>query len=207
MIRTAFAALLWSSLLLSQAPPLKSGIDLSTLDRSVRPQDDLYRFSNGGWLDRTQMPPDRVTWGTFIELADRADFDVRQIIEHLDGRGGIEQKIRDLYRSVLDEANIEALGARPILDELKRIEEIDSPKALAREAGRLSRLGAGGPFAATAGLDANNPGAMVATITQGGTLLPERNYYLATDSASRAIREQYVAYLTTIFTLVNRPEA
>lgn len=187
--------------------PAKSGIDLSTLDRSVRPQDDLYRFANGGWLDRTQIPPDRVSYGTFIELVDRAELDVRRIIERLDGRGGAEQQMRDLYTSVMNEERIEALGAGSIRDELRRIDAIDSPKELAKEAGRLSAMGAGGPFGASAGLDAHNAAAMVVTVTQGGTLLPERDYYLADDKDSRAIREHYAGYLTTIFNLANRADA
>jgi hypothetical protein len=32
------------------ALPLKSGLDLGAFDRSVRPQDDLYRFVGGTWL-------------------------------------------------------------------------------------------------------------------------------------------------------------
>ena len=66
--------------------PLESGLDLSSLDRSVRPQDDLYRFANGGWLQRTEIPPDRVSYGTFPELTDRTELQLREIIENLEGR-------------------------------------------------------------------------------------------------------------------------
>jgi putative endopeptidase len=188
-------------------PPLKSGLDPSTFDRSVRPQDDLYRFVNGKWLETAVIPPERVTHGTFAELADRAEDDVRRLIEKMDGRGGAERQIRDLYASMMNEDAVEALGALPIQEGLDRIDAIDSVAALARETGRLSAIGAGGPFGASAGIDINNPSALIVTVTQGGTLLPERDYYLATDPAKRTIREQYVAYLTHIFTLVKRPKA
>ncbi len=91
-----------------------------------------------------------MTCGTFAELADRAELDVRRIIEKLDGHGGAEGQIRDLYASMMNEDRIEALGAAPIQEELDRIEAIDSPTAFARETGRLSAMGAGGPFGASA---------------------------------------------------------
>jgi predicted metalloendopeptidase len=187
-------------LLFTQATPPKSGLDLASFDRSVRPQDDLYRFVNGRWLDTTAIPADRVTYGTFTELADRAEMDVRRIIEGLRG-GGSEQQIRDLYASMLDEAHIEALGVAPIQPELDRIAAIDSAPALARRIGHLSAINAGGPFGASAALAGNEPGSIVVTVSQGGTLLPERDYYFKSDAATRAIRERYVAYLTRIFTM------
>ncbi len=206
-MRSTLTTLLLSALILS-ADGRKSGLDLSTLDRTVRPQDDLYRFANGGWLDRTGIPPDRVSYGTFIELADRADQDVRRIIERLDGRlTPDQQRVRALYASMMNEERIEALGAEPIRGELRRIDAIDSAKDLARQAGRLSSLGAGGPFGASAGIDARNPQALIVTVTQGGTLLPERDYYLNPGPAFAAIREQYVAYLARILTLAGRPRA
>ena len=199
-MRLFLALALTTCLVAAAQPAVKSGLDVSSFDPSVRPQDDIYRFVNGRWLESAVIPADRVTYGTFIELADRAEQDVRQIIERL-GRGGTEQQIRDLYASMLDEGRIEALGAAPIQPELDRIAAIDSPMALARQIGHLSAMNAGGPFAASAGLDANNPDGLIVTITQGGTLLPERDYYFKSDEATRAIREKYLAYLTHIFTL------
>jgi predicted metalloendopeptidase len=203
-MRVALVVALAGITLVADDPPLRSGLDPSTFDRSVRPQDDLYRFVNGKWLDGTPIPADRVTYGTFEELSERADHDVRRIIESLEGSGGSERQIRDLYASMMDEARVEALGATPILEELERIDRIDSSQALAKQTGRLSAMNAGGPFSASAGVDAGNPANLIVTVSQGGTLLPERDYYLATDAATRAIRDQYIAYLTTIFTLASR---
>jgi putative endopeptidase len=206
--RTALALLAMLGAAAAAAPQLssRSGLDPATFDRAVRPQDDLYRFVNGRWLETTVIPPDRVSYGTFAELTDRAEHDVRRIIERLDG-GGAEQQIRDLYASMVNEARVEELGAAPIKEELDRIDAIDSTTALAKQIGHLSSMNAGGPFSASAGLDARNPSAVVVTVTQGGTLLPERDYYLNSDAATRAIRQKYVAYLITIFTLAGRPGA
>lgn len=206
-MRGVLALALTGLLIAAGEPVLKSGLDLSTFDRSVRPQDDLYRFVNGRWLDRAVIPAERVTYGTFTELADRAEMDVRRIIEGLDGRGGAEQQIRDLYASMMNEERIEALGAAPIQAELDRIAAIDSASALAKQIGHLSALNAGGPFGASAARNAGSPGGLIVTITQGGTLLPERDYYLRTDDATRAIRTRYLGYLTHIFTLAQWKDA
>ena len=206
-MRGVLAFALTGLLLAADAPVLQSGLDLSTFDRSVRPQDDLYRFVNGKWLDTAVIPPDRVTYGTFTELAERAQLDVRRIIEQLDGRSGPEAQIRDLYTSMMDEDTIEALGATPIQEELDRIAGLDSASALARQIGHLSAMNAGGPFGASAARNATNPSGLIVTISQGGTLLPERDYYLKSDDTSRAIREKYLAYLTHIFTVAKWKDA
>jgi putative endopeptidase len=125
-MRACISLVLAGVVLSWQPKPLRSGLDLSAFDRSVRPQDDLYRFVNGKWLETTAIPTDRVTYGTFTELADRAELDTRRIIERLGG-GGAEQQIRDLYASMLEEAHIEILGAAPIQPELDRISAIDTP--------------------------------------------------------------------------------
>ncbi|MCC7126587.1 MAG: hypothetical protein IT178_17185, partial [Acidobacteria bacterium] len=63
------------------APPLVSGIDMTSADKAVRPQDDLFRHVNGGWLTRTEIPADRASWGSFDILLDRSQQDLRTIAE------------------------------------------------------------------------------------------------------------------------------
>ena len=204
-MRGVLAVVLGTAVLAADEPVRRSGLDVSTFDRSVRPQDDLYRFVNGRWLDSAVIPADRVSYGTFIELSDRAEMDVRRIIERLDG-GGAKQQIRDLYVSMVDEARVESLGAAPIQEELDRIAALTSFEDLARQIGHLSSMNAGGPFGASVGIDARNPTALIVTVSQGGTLLPERDYYFQQDAAARAVRSQYVAYLAHIFTLARWKE-
>lgn len=193
-------------LAIASADP-KSGIDVRSIDRSVRPQDDLYAFVNGGWLRTSEIPPDRVSYGTFVELADRADRDVREIVEEIASRrsrkpGSPEQQIADLYASLMDEARIEALGIAPIQPGLDRIAAIRTASDFAAEAGHLSAIGAGGPFPASLEIDAADATTPVARVGQGGTMLPDRDYYLKPDEGSAAIRAQYEAYLARVFALV-----
>ena len=190
-----------------QSPALRSGLDLASIDRGVRPQDDLYRFANGAWLARADIPADRVSYGTFTELADRVEADVRAIVEATaasPGRapGSPAQQIADLYASVMDTARLEALGAAPIRPELQKIDAISRPRDLAAEMGRLSAIGTGGPFEGSVGSDA--AGQPTVLLSQAGTLLPDRAYYLKDDPAYADVRAKYETYLVTIFELTER---
>src|SRR5438552_8333128 len=86
------------------------GLDLAAGDRSVKPGDDFYRYADGKWLDTAQIPPDRTSWGSFVELADRSEREVREIAAALPAdapQGSTEQKAGDFYRAYLDTASIE----------------------------------------------------------------------------------------------------
>src|SRR4249919_1175268 len=151
-----FNALLLVGLLavatIREAPPdLTSGLDPATFDSSVRPQDDLYRFTNGRWLATNEIPSDRVAYGAFTELTEKAEADLRGIIEEAAAtrprRGSPRQQIADFYASVMDESRVDALGVTPAAPVLTRIEAVQSTSDLAAAAGYLGYLGTGGPFA------------------------------------------------------------
>jgi predicted metalloendopeptidase len=198
-----------SSLVLGQPAAPKSGLDLSHFDTSVRPQDDLFTFANGGWAARASIPGDRVTRGAFTELADRAELDLRALIEEVAGQpnrpfGSPAQQVGDLYASLMDEDRLEALGSTPIDAELARIDAIVSAADLGYRCGYLATIASGGPFAGSVSVDTANAGRAILVVSQGGTLLPERGYYLSDDPKYAALRAGYVAYLTRIFELTGR---
>jgi len=208
--RLAIAAVV-AAAITTRADGLRSGLDVAGFDRSVTPQDNLYGHVNGGWLARTAMPGDRVSYGAFTEIADRTEADLRAIIEDLVARprtrGSAAQQIADLYTSTVDEARLAQIGAASIQPELRRIDAIQSTRDLATEAGYLSSIAVGGPFGGSVGIDPLNPGAPVARVTQGGLLLPDRDYYLKDDPALAAVRAKYEQYLSHVFELAGRPAA
>jgi putative endopeptidase len=207
----AAAAALAATLAAAQAPARPSGLDLTAFDRSVRPQDDLFAFVNGGWVSRTPMPSDRVTYGGVNELADNVESDLRTIIEGLSAgrpprRGSPEQQIADLYTSLMDEARLESLGDAPIRPHLQKIDDAATAQEFAAVAGYLSSVAAGGPFAGSVAQDGSNPQQLVVQVTQGGTLLPDPEYYVSDAPRFRDIRSRYEAYLTTIYTRTRRDD-
>jgi putative endopeptidase len=162
-------------------------------------------------LARTPVPPDRVTYGTFLELADKTESDLRAIIERVaaerDRQRGTARQIADLYASLMNQARTEELGFQPIAPLLERIDAIDTPRDLASEAGYLSAIALGGPFLGAVEEDVERPETPIATIAQGGTLLADRDYYVKDDERFIRIRAQYVEYLSSIFTRAKRPNA
>ena len=178
----------------------------------MRPQDDLYRFVNGGWIDRTVIPDERVTFTAATEVAEAVDADLRAIIEaiaEMPGRrpGSPLQQIGDLYTSLMDERAIEERGAAPLAPVLQRIDAIRTAADLAREAGLLSSTSTAGPFFTSVGADPSRPGVRIVHLSQGGILLPDRSYYLDDDEHLADIRRQYRAYLERIFGLIGREDA
>src|SRR5262245_56262177 len=105
------------TLVSAQAPAtgFALGVDVAGMDRSARPQDDFFRYVNGAWVDRTPIPDDSATYGSFVILREQASVALRRIIEEAAAQkhpepGSIEQKVGDLYRSFMDTSRIESLG-------------------------------------------------------------------------------------------------
>lgn len=212
--RLRIVAALGSAILAASALPAGQQQTLSGSARGdvrvVRPQDDLFTYVNARWLDAADVPPERVTYGTFDELTDKVEADLRNIIEAivngpLPRRGSNERKIADLYVSLMDEARIEALGIGPIQQQLERIDAASTQSEFAAETGRIAAAGGGGPF--DGAIDADSAtGDVVVRLSQSGIMLPGRDYYLLDTPAYERARAGYVAYLTRIFTLVGRAD-
>jgi predicted metalloendopeptidase len=190
-----------------QVPPRPS----SGSAPAIRPQDDLFGHVNGPWLATTEFPPDKVMYGTTIELADKVDADLRAIIEETAAdrrarRGSLSQQVGDLYASLMDEARIESLGFTPIQPELDGIYAARTASEFAAAAGRISAIGGGGPFDGTVDTDPAS-GQLVVRLAQSGILLPDRDYYLIDTPQYQRFRAGYLEYLARIFTLVGRSDA
>ncbi|MDQ4045805.1 MAG: M13 family metallopeptidase [Actinomycetota bacterium] len=186
-----------------------SGIALSNIDHSVRPQDDLYQHVNGAWLKSTAIPDDRPLEGTFTSLRDGAELAVREIVEEAAAKGeaasGIERKIGDLYSSFMDEAAAEAKGMEPIRARLADVFATSGISELVALTGRLFRSDVSGLFYLYPAPDAGNPERVLLYTGQGGLGLPDESYYREEKFAP--IVESYRDYVRTMFTLAGIPDA
>ncbi|WP_167107858.1 M13 family metallopeptidase [Mycobacterium sp. DL592] len=195
---------------------LRSGIDLSHVESSVRPQDDLFGHVNGRWLADYAIPADRATDGAFRSLYDRAEEQVRELIietaatgaapggqERSDSGIGLstdEQRVGDLYASFLDEDAIERRGVQPLLDELKAIDTATDHTALAAAIGALQRSGVGGGVGVYVDTDSKNSSRYLVHVSQSGLGLPDESYYR--DDQHASILGAYPAHIARMFTLV-----
>jgi putative endopeptidase len=157
------------------------GVDVSSLDRSVAPCDDFYRFANGSWLRENPVPADRATWGRFNELEQRNATTVRRILEEASRAGahvgGVGRLVGDYYGSCMAEDEIEKAGLGQLAPELARIDRIKTPRDLQDEIARLHALGVNALFLVGPKQDARHSSEVILEVWQGGIGLPEGDYY------------------------------
>lgn len=191
----------------ASAKKLQSGIDLQWIDKSVRPQDDFFRFMSGKWLDTVEIPADRGRYGAFDQLAEMSAKQSADIIQSLATQtelkpGSNEQKIADLYNSFMDEAHLEALDIKPLQADFARIQQFKDKADLAPMLAYLARISVGTPIGSGVTQDAKDSSKYTVTVSQGGLSLPDRDYYLKQDDAKfKSIRDAYVAHVEKMLTM------
>jgi putative endopeptidase len=187
--------------------PLTSGFDPTQFSSGVRPQDDLYEFVNGTWIEQTTMPEDKSRYGTFDILADGAELAIREILDEARSApdGSEARKVGDLYSSFLDEARVNALGVGPLLDRLALVSAVTTVNELASLMGRLQRRGVGGFYAVFVDNDPGDPERYVTLFEQAGLSLPDESYYREEHFAS--ILDAFVAHVERMLALAGLDDA
>lgn len=178
---------------------LRSGIDTSSIDPTVRLQDDLFRHFNGKWLNETVIPEDRASDGAFMVLRNEAEAQVRAIIESASGSPEA-QKITDLYASFMNEAQIEKLGSSPIAADLAKVDAIDSLDDFISTMSWLEARGASGITETAIFPDMMDSSSNILYIHQGGLSLPDESYYK--EEQYENIRVAFVAHMEKMFALL-----
>ena len=188
-----------------------SGLFLNNFDRSVRPQDDMYRFVNGTWLKNTEIPADRSNYGAFTLLSDEAEKNLRIIVEEGAAAnaptGSDQQLIGDFYSSYMDEARVEQLGIKPLQPELDRIAAIQDRKQLLDYLARAQLLLIDNPIGTVILADARNPDLNTLWTGQAGFGLPERDYYFSDEKRFVEIRAAYEKYIDKVLGLAGRKDS
>lgn len=186
------------------------GVDLSAMDTSVKPGDDFYKYINGKWDARTEIPADKSSWGGFAILRDLSDTRTRALIEDAASQqnapGSINDKIGTTYASFMDAAAIDAAGAKPLAPYLAKVAAVKTQADLARAFADGTIAGMDMPIGAAVEQDLKDNTVYTVYVGQGGLGLPDRDYYLVDNPKFEEARTKYVAYIAKMMTMAGQPD-
>lgn len=185
----------------------KKFIDPANMDTSIKPGDDFYDYANGNWIKNHPIPPKESRWISFNVLHQDNTNKLIKLLTEVSAapnqpKGSLKQRVGDLYASGMDSLAIEKLGDRPIVPDLKRVDKISDLNGVIAEMTLERREGLGSPlFRFGVGADDKHPKVNIAGFDQGGTSLPDRDYYLKSDARTKKIQNAYRDYIISLFTL------
>ncbi len=186
--------------------PYSPSLDLTSLDRSVNPCDDFYKFSCGGWIKNNPIPADQASWSVYAKLGNANQQFLWGILEAdskpAASRTAVQQKVGDYFESCMNTTAIDAAGLSPLAPSLARLGSLQSREGLIAAITELHHRTAGSFFfGSRTGQDAVESSTIIVEVGAGGLGLPDRDYYLKPDPKSAKIREQYAAYIQQLMTL------
>ena len=189
----------------------KSGLDLTNLDRSVKPTEDFYKFATGGWQKLHPLPAAYSRFGSFDMLQENVNKQVSSILTTLTKKkyaeGTTDRKLSDFYKLALDSArrNREGLApVKPYMDEIEAAKNLQDIQALQL---KYAKIGLGQPFGSYFAADDKNVKNNIFQLSQGGLTLGQKDWYVNNDEATRKIREAYKKHIVRMFKLYGFSEA
>ncbi|WP_165958134.1 M13 family metallopeptidase [Segetibacter sp. 3557_3] len=186
-------------------------IDKANMDLSVKPGDNFYLYANGNWISKNPVPASKTRWGSFDVLREESSQRLRALLDESAANtkaNRLTQMVGDFYASGMDSAAIEAKGITPIKADLDRIANLNNMQGVLGEVAYLRTQGLGAPlFGTGVAPDRKNVNQYIPQIGQGGTTLPDRDYYLKDDARSTRIREAYKQYIQASFGLIGENQA
>jgi putative endopeptidase len=187
---------------LTQAEAQKKthGIDITLMDLDVKPSQDFFKFVNGTWLKKTEIPADRTRWGSFDELRKNTDNDVLAILEEAAKSNKYKSdtdqgKAINLYKSIMDTVARNKAGINPIKPYLAKINAVKNIGDLQKLMIEMAPYGGIGFFGVGVGADAKDSNRNVLNLGPGTLGLPDKDYYVSDDADSKEKREKYKAHV------------
>lgn len=216
------SSLLASAILLASTTGFASGdekkfsketpkyIDKSNMDLTVKPGTNFYKYANGNWVKNNPVPASKTRWGSFDELREQSSKRLQTLLEDAAKKPVRTRKtqiIGDFYASGMDSAAIDAKGYTPIKTDLDRLNNLTTKQEVLHEINMLRINGLGNAlFGMNVGPDRKNVMKYIPSASQGGTTMPDRDYYLKDDKRSTTIRNAYKVHLKKMFTLAGEDE-
>jgi len=189
----------------SAAEKSSAGIEYSNMDKTVHPGDDFFAYVNGTWLNNTEIPADKSSYGIGRMVHDESVENVKKIIEDSSkgdyAEGSDEQKVGALFNSYLNMEHRAKLGMSPLESEFAKIDAISNKSELAGYFAYANKLGYGTPFNLVQFPDLKNPTNYAMYTWQGGLGLPDKEYYLKDDEKSELLKGKYQEHVAAMLAL------
>lgn len=208
MKRSIGLGLLFSALLATAAMAAPqygdAGFELSNRDLSTKPGDDFFQYANGTWLKNTPIPGDKSAVSLRLAMSDLTEQRLHDLLEAASASaphkpGTLEGKVGAYYKSFMDEAHVEALGATPLKAGIDTIRAAKSRSDIAALMGRNNADFENALAYLYIDVDLKNPDVYAIYLTQGGLGLPDRDYYLSKDfEKEKAAYESHAATLLSL---------
>jgi putative endopeptidase len=209
-----FPAIIGCTVISAQTTSAKQepGINTSYMDKTVKPSDDFFRYVNGNWLDKTEIPADRTTWGSFNELRKKTDKDALEILAEASKnpkyKSNTDQgKAINLYKTIMDTLGRNKQGLSPLKPYLAKINAIKNTKDLEALMIEMDAIGGIGFVDLGIDSDAKNSNRNVLYVVPGRVGLPDRDYYVSDDKDSKEKRDKYVLHLTRMLQFLGEKPA
>ncbi|MDR0865809.1 MAG: M13 family metallopeptidase, partial [Candidatus Symbiothrix sp.] len=184
---------------------VQGGIDPANLDTSAVPGNDFYQFACGGWKLSHPLKPQYSRFGTFDELGEKSQEQVKDLINEISQKtneeGSVAQKIGDLYALAMDSVRLNKEGNAPLLPYLEKLNAISDKSQLTAVLAELFRNGFSPFFSPYIDADDMNSSINILHIYQGGYQMGDRDYYLENDARSQELRTKYTGLIEKLFTL------
>lgn len=188
------------------------GITLEYMDTDTKPGDDFFRYVNGAWYDKTEIPDDRTRWGSFDELRQNTDKDALAILKQASQDKNLDPnsdqaKAVAIYNTYLDSKTRTELGTKPIQSLLDQINAITSVQQVETLINELADNGGLGLYSSYVSADAKNSTENIVYLSLGSLGLPDKDYYMLDTEDMQEKRQQYVAHVTRMLTLAGEQPA